>query len=68
MPVDNNQVFTMDLPGIAVSEEAVLYYEFRAQFLNGDGIAGTISSPHTGVEIGQSFSYSGTDLIVQDIA
>ena len=68
MPVAHNQVFTMDLPGIPVSEEEVLYYEFRAQFLNGDGIAGTISSPHSGVETNQSFSYSGTDLIVQDSA
>ena len=34
----------MDLPGIPVSEEETSYYEFRVEFLNGDGIAGTLKS------------------------
>jgi len=47
MPVGNNQVFTMDLAGIPVNEEQVSYYEFRVQFLNGDGTAGIIAPPTT---------------------
>jgi hypothetical protein len=57
MPVGNNQVFTMlYLPGIPVSEEETLYYEFRAQFLNGDGIPGTIGSPHETLESGSTIT------------
>ena len=38
----------MDLPGIPVSEEETSYYEFRVEFLNGDGVAGKIKSENTG--------------------
>ena len=53
---DTNQVAKLDLPGIPVSEEETLYYEFKAQFLNGDGIAAKIKN--TGATIYTSSAVS----------
>jgi hypothetical protein len=63
MPVGNNQVFTMDLPGVPVSEAETSYYEFRAQFFNGDGTAATFA---TGLTVASSltFAFSNKELTI----
>lgn len=58
-----NQVFTMDLAGIPVSEEETLYYEFRAQLLNGDSIAGTFKTDLT-LATSVVFAFANKELTV----
>lgn len=52
----------MDLPGLPVNEEETLYYEFRVEFLNGDGIAGKIKTDSSSA-LTPLIAWTGSELV-----